>query len=113
MWEHIRAERALRQLRKEKKEAPHEARVRRKDWTAQLGEDVEAFDDLALPEVERVMPAGEKERRRANLARAASDQSMPAAMEAASSSPAPANGTEGTVIAVSQGLCRVALAGED
>ena len=71
MWEHIRADRALRQIRKEKKDAPQEERVRRKDWTAQFAADVEAFDDLALPEVERIMPPGERERRRVGLARVA------------------------------------------
>ncbi|MEJ5200346.1 MAG: hypothetical protein WHX53_15610, partial [Anaerolineae bacterium] len=115
MWEHIRAERALRQLRKEKKEAPREARVRRKDWTAQLGEDADAFDDLALPEVERVVPVGEKERRRANLARVAGELIAPHATEVAPSAPTPTptGDAEGIVVEVSQGLCRVALAGGD
>ena len=69
MWEHIRADQATRQIRKERKGAPKEERVRQKGWVSHYGEQGEAFDDLDLPDVERVVPLGEQERRRANLAR--------------------------------------------
>jgi ribosome biogenesis GTPase len=113
MWEHIRADQALRQVRKEKKDTPREERVRHKDWAAQFGEDGVIFDDLALPSVERVVPLGEQERRRANLARVASGIVMPdGSNRPPAVAPAPAHSTAvetAAVFEVSQGLCRVAL----
>jgi hypothetical protein len=111
MWEHVRADQAMRQVRKEKKEPSREERVRRKDWTAQFGEDGVTFDDLALPSVERVVPLGEGERRRANLTRAASSIIAPTTAAAAPVLvPAhPAALDTGAVVEVSQGLCRVHL----
>ena len=113
MWEHIRADQALRQVRKEKKDTPHEERVRRKDWATQFGEDGVTFDDLALPSVERVVPLGEQERRRANLARVAGGIVMPGGSNRPTTvPPAPAHSTAvetAAVFEVSQGLCRVAL----
>ncbi len=113
MWEHIRADQALRQVRKEKKDTPREERVRHKDWAAQFVEDGVIFDDLALPSVERVVPLGEQERRRANLARVAGGIVMPDGSNRPTAvTPAPAHSTAvetAAVFEVSQGLCRVAL----
>jgi ribosome biogenesis GTPase len=110
MWEHIRADQTLRQIRKEKKDAPTDERVRRKDWAAQYSEDGAVFDDLALPGVERVVPLGEQERRRANLTRAASNIVAPPVIDAATAPPPHATTQQtGIVIEVSQGLCRVHL----
>lgn len=113
MWEHIRADQALRQVRKEKKDTPREERVRHKDWAAQFSEDGVIFDDLALPSVERVVPLGEQERRRANLARVAGGIVMPDGSNRPTAvTPAPAHSTAvetAAVFEVSQGLCRVAL----
>lgn len=109
MWEHIRADQALRQIRKEKKTAPAEERVRRKDWAAQYSDDGAVFDDLALPNIERVVPLGEQERRRANLTRAASSIVAPLVVDAAAAPPHATTQQNGMVIEVSQGLCRVHL----
>lgn len=112
MCQHVHAERALRQVRKEFKDAPKEERVRQKDWVAQFGEDGEAFDDLALPDAERVMPLGEQERKRANLARG---QSSPVTGDGGGSLAGrdhQAVSERGIVVEVSAGLCRVSIAGE-
>ncbi len=111
--EHFRADQALRQIRKEKKDAPREERVRHKDWVSQFGEDGEAFDDLALPDVERVVPLGERERKRAHLVHA---QGSPAT-EGEGSIPSGRDhktvSDRGIVVEVSTGLCRVSIAGEE
>lgn len=111
MWEHIRADKALRQIRKEKTRLPAGERVRRRDWTSQYSDEDAGFDDCALPGFERVMPRGEQERRRANLARMAggSDLQPPASSLPSAISNLPAAMETGAVIEVSQGLCRVAL----
>jgi ribosome biogenesis GTPase / thiamine phosphate phosphatase len=110
MWEHIRADQATRQIRKEKKDAPKEERVRQKGWVSHYGEQGEAFDDLDLPDVERVVPLGEQERRRANLARVTSGSLTPSPAANAPLFAHKASEVTGTVIEVSQGLCRVSLA---
>jgi ribosome biogenesis GTPase len=112
MWEHIRADRAMRQIRKEKADTPAAERVRRKDWTAHYSDDSAALDDLALPDMERVMPRGEQERRRANLARAQTAVIAPVAAAAPPPLHDPQH-TPGTVVEVAQGLCRVRLANGD
>lgn len=99
----------MRQLRKEKKAPAKEERVRHKSWVAQYDEEGAVIDELALPEVERVMPRGEQERRRTNLARATGVVTAPAAAAAAPGVPHSATQTPGTVIEVAQGLCRVYL----
>ena len=109
MWEHIRADQATRQIRKEKKGAPKEERVRQKGWVSHYGEQGEAFDDLDLPDVERVVPLGEQERRRANLARVTTGPSTPSPTPTAPHLAHKATEVSGTVIEVSQGLCRVSL----
>ncbi len=110
MWEHIRANPTLRQIRKEKQTAPKEdGRVRQKNWAPQFGEDGGTFDDLGLPDVERVVPRGEQERRRANLARAAAPVTWLADPPSSPTSAPEVGETAGTVVEVSQGLCRVSM----
>ena len=109
MWEHIRADQATRQIRKEKKDAPKEERVRQKGWVSRYGEQGESFDDLDLPDVERVVPLGEQERRRANITRVTSGPMTPSPAPTAPHLAHKATEVSGTVIEVSQGLCRVSL----
>jgi ribosome biogenesis GTPase len=109
MWEHIRADQALRQIRKEKKSAPKEERVRQKGWASHYGEQGETFDDLDLPDIERVVPLGEQERRRANTMRVAGGAISPSPDLSAPPVAHKATEASGTVIEVSQGLCRVSL----
>ena len=113
MWEHIRADQATRQIRKEKKDAPKEERVRQKGWVSHYGEQGESFDDLDLPDVERVVPLGEQERRRANITRVTSGPMTPAPTLTALHLAHKATEVSGTVIEVSQGLCRVSLTDDD
>lgn len=92
-----------RQLQKAKKQLKRNHQpdsVRRKNW---LGE----VDDPNLAEVERVMPRGERERRRQVEALAQTDPEqvdLPAAETQA--------GLRGLVVEVSSGLCRVEAAGQ-
>ncbi len=104
-WRHRNDSRVLRQVRKSIKRNQKQKRVRRKDWTLDAWEEVEELDCATA---ERVMPRGERERRRqawsAALERMAEVESedSPVADEA--------QGARGTVVEVSEGLCRVAMA---
>ena len=113
MWEHIRADQATRQIRKEKKSAPKDERVRQKGWASRYGEQGETFDDLDLPDIERVVPLGEQERRRTNITRVTNGLMTPSPAPAASHLAHKATEVSGTVIEVSQGLCRVTLTDGD
>lgn len=93
---------------------PKADRVRRKDWTEQYTGDPNGYDDLHLTDRERVMPKGEREAR--------SVQTPPSPLHAglgvlpATAPDSDATGmiltetARGTVVEVSSGLCRVALA---
>jgi ribosome biogenesis GTPase len=109
MWEHVRAGKTLRQIRKDNKRAPREDRVRRKDWLSQYGEDSDSLDEVDLPDSERVMPRGERERRRTNLALAMSDITTQAGDAVAAGPRHAAIEERGTVVEISTGLCRVNL----
>lgn len=100
----------MRQIRKEKKGAPREERVRQKGWVSHYGEQGGTFDDLGLPDTERVVPLGEQERRRANITRVTSAPMAPLPDLLAPHSAHNTTEASGTVIEVSQGLCRVNLA---
>ncbi len=68
--EHWRNEKMLRGVRKDAPRGPKEDRVRRRDWLPEDLDDLESWDEIDAPQFERVMPRGEAERRRQNLARA-------------------------------------------
>lgn len=92
-----------RQLQKAKKQLKRNHQpdsVRRKNW---LGE----IDDPNLAEVERVMPRGERERRRQVEALAQTDPEQVDLSAAETQA-----GLRGLVIEVSSGLCRVEAAGQ-
>lgn len=63
-WQHHEAAKTMRKVRKEIKRNRKPKRTRRKDWDVY---DLDTFDELDLPQRERVMPRGERERRRTNL----------------------------------------------
>ena len=71
-WNHYRADKEMRTLPKEVtkqlKRNRKPKRVRHKDWTSYRFDDADALGDIDLPQDERVMPRGERERRRTNLA---------------------------------------------
>jgi len=100
-WQGYEKEKARRQARKEIKRHRKEKRVRQKNWIAA------DWEDLGLPESERIMPPGERERRLQTQARVlAHDGSL-------SPDDGPASGTDGwgLVVEVSTGLCRVEVEG--
>ncbi len=124
-WQHYHAAEEKRKIRKQLKRTGKPKRVRRKDWMPDSLDDADpaSMDEIAdLPQSERIMPRGERERRQARMARAL------AALEAeagdtrgdAVSAPVRAPHTEaphadgkgkGIVVEVSSGLCRVDLGG--
>lgn len=112
MWQHVREDAALREIRKQTKKTPKVDRVRQKGWATAFSEDPEGYDDLDISGNERVMPKGETEARRAKAP--ASPLHAGLGLEApglahtaqGSSGPQP---ERGTVVEVSTGLCRVSL----
>ncbi|GIK43721.1 MAG: putative ribosome biogenesis GTPase RsgA [Chloroflexota bacterium] len=101
-----------RQLQKAKKQLKPNRQpkpTRRRDW---LPEAVDGSGDFDFEPVERIMPRGERERRRTLLATALADiteapstsQELPHHVEVSS--------LRGTVVEVSSGLCRVDVAGQ-
>lgn len=110
MWQHIREDAALREIRKQIRKPPKPGRVRQKDWTDAFMEDPEGYE--SLPEQERVMPKGETEWRQAKVIRSPLHDGFGPAVPAAAAERGAAQTTaEGTVIEVSSGLCRVQTAG--
>jgi len=84
--------------------------VRRKDWKSYSFDDLDAFDELDIPQDERIMPPGERERRRINLALLELEEGGEDTFEERS----PVEGTQGQrgiVVEVSTSLCRVDLSG--
>ncbi len=108
-WKRHQAEKAMRQVRKQIKQNRKTKRPRRKDWTPDNLDDLETLDELSLPQSERIMPRGERERRQAIMAQALSALEE-AQNDPAEPSPAPqAAGRQGVVVEVSSSLCRVDL----
>ena len=67
-WQHHHADKTIRRVRKQIKRNRKPKRVRRKDWKSYSFDDLDAFDELDIPQDERIMPPGERERRRIKLA---------------------------------------------
>jgi ribosome biogenesis GTPase len=109
-WQHHHTDKTMRRVRKQVKRNRKPKRVRRRDWKSYGFDDLDALDELDIPQSERVMPSGERERRRANLALAESKGGDEDTFE--ERSPAEeAEGQRGIVVEVSSGLCRVDLDG--
>jgi ribosome biogenesis GTPase len=104
-WRHQQAAKTIRKVRKEIKRNRKPKRVRHKDWTSYRFDDPDALGDIDLPQDERVMPRGERERRRTNLALA---QKEPENIEEETAAVSAA-GHQGIVVEVSSSLCRVDL----
>lgn len=112
-WQHYAVDKTMRKARKQIKRNRKPKRVRRKDWSVQ---DFDALDDLDLPEHERVMPRGERERRRVYLAKAVASQLADSSERESEPFDEPtlvedAQGQRGIVVEVSSSLCRVELNG--
>jgi ribosome biogenesis GTPase len=122
LWQHNRQNKALREAGGPARKAPKPDRVRSKDWTTVYTEDPDGYYDLDVVERERVMPKGEIESRYAKtpqsplhsglgLATLASNEPSSDTGTAGAETEPPAGQSRGTVVEVSSGLCRVALAG--
>jgi ribosome biogenesis GTPase len=121
-WRHHEENKAMRKVRKQIKRNRKTKKARRKDWIPKglssgmpdSLDDMEALYDLDVPQEERVMPRGERERRQVALTEALSrlkeqeeEQAQTGSQEASGASGSRA----GMVIEVSSGLCRVQLDG--
>lgn len=111
-WKHYHENRELRQVRKQVKRDHETERVRQKDWLVADPDNPDAWDEVEIPQFERVMPRGERERRQAvmdkALARVRAEQAAEQPVEEARTD---GGATQGTVIEVSSGLCRVQVDG--
>ena len=121
-WRHHAENKAIRGQRKQAKRNRQPDEVRRRTWLPGNTDDLDAFYDLDVPETERIMPRGERERRRTTLAAipAPTDEEdgdevltgrAPQAMESSGERLSDRNQVAGIVIEVSTSLCRVELPG--
>ena len=108
-WQHYKTAKTMRQIRKDIKRNRKPKRVRRKDWIPDSLDDLGGINDL--PQSERIMPRGERERRQALMAAALET------LEEATSTDEPTASTpdraeqRGVVVEVSSSLCRVDVDG--
>ena len=106
---HREVSRTTRQVRKQLKRNRQPKPARRKNWMPDSLDDLDALYDL--PQTERIMPRGERERRQAIMAAAlatleeqtSADEELPTTEEPL--------GLQGVVVEVSSGLCCVDLDG--
>jgi ribosome biogenesis GTPase len=101
-WQHHHADKTIRRVRKQIKRNRKPKRVRRKDWKSYSFDDLDAFDELDIPQDERIMPPGE--------ALLEPEEGGEDTFEERS----PVEGTQGQrgiVVEVSSSLCRVDLSG--
>jgi len=101
-----RVAKSIQKARKQIKRNRKPSGPRRRDWL----NDPDELDELGLPEIERVMPRGERERRRAVLSMALANVQEDENVSV-DSVPEEAVGCRGVVVEVSSGLCRVDLDG--
>jgi ribosome biogenesis GTPase len=109
-WHHHEEDKTIRKVRKQIKRNRKTKRVRNKDWMPDSFDDLDALYDLDIATEERIMPPGERERRQTVLTTALSRLREQEEQDALSSTHE-TSGTQGMVIEVSSGLCRVQLDG--
>lgn len=110
-WQHYQADKAMRVARKEiKRNRKPKGGRSKEDITGRL-DDPNALDELEFPQTERVMPRGERERRRAVMTAALAklDQEEGASDGSLAEETA---GRRGVVVEVSSSLCRVDAGGQ-
>jgi ribosome biogenesis GTPase len=108
-WQRDVARRA-RRSRKHLKSNRKPKKARRKDWVAYSSDNLDDFYDLDYPQSERIMPRGERERRR--VVEAATLAALERGGNSRPQAPArKAPGQQGVVVQVSTSLCRVSLNG--
>ena len=107
-WKHHDADKEMRQIRKQIRRNRKPKRVRRNNWTSYDADDQHQFDDL--PQSERIMPRGERERRQATIAAARTALEEEKLTESETHLSQQAHPQQrGVVVEVSSGLCRVAI----
>ena len=109
--QHRRAEKAMRQVREEIKRNRKPKQPRRRNWMPCDLDDLDALEGPGFPQCERIMPRGERERRRTIMAEALA--ALEEGTGEASASPVVEETAErrGIVVEVSSSLCRVDLDG--
>jgi ribosome biogenesis GTPase len=108
-WQHYKTAKTMRQVRKKIKRNRKPKRVRRRDWMPDSLDDLGGIDDL--PQSERIMPRGERERRQTLMAAALETlEEATTTDEPTASTPERAD-QRGVVVEVSSSLCRVDLSG--
>ena len=110
-WQHIAENDKMRKVRRQIKRRRKSRPVRRKDWAPAVIDDPGVLDGLDVPQTERIMPRGERERRQ-DVVRSAMAALQEEADDAEESSPAAEmSERQGTVVEVSSSMCRVNLEG--
>jgi ribosome biogenesis GTPase len=108
-WQHRRAEKTTRQVREEIKRNRKPKRPRHRNWVPHDLDDPDALEDPGFPQGERIMPRGERERRRAIMAEALATLEEETSDAKASSLEEEIPERQGIVVEVSSSLCRVDL----
>jgi ribosome biogenesis GTPase len=109
-WQHHQANKKMRLVRKQIKRNRKPKRVRHKDWKPYSFDNLDNLDELDIPQGERIMPRGERERRRANLVLLEPENGSKDTFEELSPVEE-VEGRRGIVVEVSSSLCRVDLGG--
>jgi ribosome biogenesis GTPase len=122
-WQHLGTNKVIRQVRKDRDTTPDTVQARRRHWMEEYLVDLEHFEEIDLPDHERVRARGEVERRKGNWARALEQlqreyqlsSELPAgvpATEPTSRELAGSSGpVQGRVIEIGQAVCRVEVDG--
>jgi ribosome biogenesis GTPase len=109
---HVEEQVGLRLVRKQIKRNRDPDPVRRRDWILAGPDNLDVYDELDAPEVERVMPRGERERRQ-KIWNAALNTLRKEAEQTDEQPAGDTMGESGLVVEVSTGLCRVLLHGAE
>jgi ribosome biogenesis GTPase len=108
-WRHQETFKTMRQVRTQIKRNRQPKRPRRKNWMPDSLDDLDALYDL--PQTERIMPRGERERRQAVMAAALATLEEQASADGELPTTEEPVGLQGVIVEVSTGLCRVDLGG--
>jgi hypothetical protein len=106
-WQHHETAKRMRKTRKEIKRNRKPKRARHKAWNSYNYEDLDALNEIDLPQSEPMMPRGERERWRANLKRVVEVLEVIEDLSEETPSLKETHGLQGIVVEVSSSLCRV------
>jgi ribosome biogenesis GTPase len=111
-WQHHAANKQMRLIRKDIKHNRKPKGENRKNRIHDQWDDPDALDELEWPQTERIMPRGERERRRTVMATAWAKLEEEDAPDDVLL-PEETSGQRGVVVEVSSSLCRVDVDGRD